>query len=196
MTTMAKNMYLLLLSATAFLMFSCNNVNKSRAVNNEHIEAENFASPARVEVQKAEDRVVEEKEVKENTNNSSFDDVEIWKITLTAVTTIFEPVSAEEAKKIEAANEEDYWVDYDEDEKQWFVHGHEMVEVGNVTVTNARWVKRLNQLMQKSEYNMYREDVTIRGKVAYAKWYEGNRGGGIEEDFPKDVAKYINSLRH
>lgn len=130
------------------------------------------------------------------THRSPFNSVKMWKITLTAVTTIFDPVSAEEAKRIEAEGDEDYWVDYNEDERQWYVHGHAEVEVGSVTITDAKWVNRLNQLMQKSKYDEYRQEVTIRGKVAYATWYEGNRGGGIEEDFPKDLAKYINSLRH
>ena len=179
------------------MMVACNNIKNGTSSNDEHSEADSIAHPVmQVEEAVMQDTVEENLEAAtEETYSSPFDGVEMWKITLTAVTTIFNPVSAEEAKRIEANGDEDYWVDYDEEERQWYVHEHAEVEVGNVTITDAKWVNRLNQLMQKSKYDEYKQDVTIRGKVAYAKWYEGNRGGGIEDDFPKDLAKYINSLR-
>ena len=166
---------------------------KGSRSNDESSKVDSVSNPSIVE---DKDVVIEEGEEKnvaqEETHNSPFDNVEKWIITRIDVTTIYLPVDEEEAKRIEAAGDDDLWVDYDEEEKQWYLHGHEMVEDGKATISDVKWVKRLNQFIQDPEYESYKEDVKIRGKVAYAKWYGGNRGGGIDEDFPKDVANYLN----
>lgn len=191
---MKKLVYFLLVSlATGLLIVSCDNMKKDSRSNDESSKVDSASNPSIVE---DKDVVIEEGEEKnvaqEETHNSPFDNVEKWIITRIDVTTIYLPVDEEEAKRIEAAGDDDLWVDYDEEEKQWYLHGHEMVEDGKATISDVKWVKRLNQFIQDPEYESYKEDVKIRGKVAYAKWYGGNRGGGIDEDFPKDVANYLN----
>ena len=191
---MKKLVYFLLVSlATGLLIVSCDNMKKGSRSNDESSKVDSVSNPSIVE---DKDVVIEEGEeknvVQEETHNSPFDNVEKWIITRIDVTTIYLPVDEEEAKRIEAAGDDDLWVDYDEEEKQWYLHGHEMVEDGKATISDVKWVKRLNQFIQDPEYESYKEDVKIRGKVAYAKWYGGNRGGGIDEDFPKDVANYLN----
>lgn len=191
---MKKLVYFLLVSlATGLLIVSCDNMKKDSRSNDESSKVDSVSNPSIVE---DKDVVIEEGEEKnvaqEETHNSPFDNVEKWIITRIDVTTIYLPVDEEEAKRIEAAGDDDLWVDYDEEEKQWYLHGHEMVEDGKATISDVKWVKRLNQFIQDPEYESYKEDVKIRGKVAYAKWYGGNRGGGIDEDFPKDVANYLN----
>lgn len=191
---MKKLVYFLLVSlATGLLIVSCDNMKKGSRSNDESSKVDSVSNPSIVE---DKDVVIEEGEEKnvaqEETHNSPFDNVEKWIITRIDVTTIYLPVDEEEAKRIEAAGDDDLWVDYDEEEKQWYLHGHEMVEDGKATISDVKWVKRLNQFIQDPEYESYKEDVKIRGKVAYAKWYGGNRGGGIDEDFPKDVANYLN----
>lgn len=191
---MKKLVYFLLVSlATGLLIVSCDNMKKGSRSNDESSKVDSVSNPSLVE---DKDVVIEEGEEKnvaqEETHNSPFDNVEKWIITRIDVTTIYLPVDEEEAKRIEAAGDDDLWVDYDEEEKQWYLHGHEMVEDGKATISDVKWVKRLNQFIQDPEYESYKEDVKIRGKVAYAKWYGGNRGGGIDEDFPKDVANYLN----
>ena len=191
---MKKLVYFLLVSlATGLLIVSCDNMKKGSRSNDEPSKVDSVSNPSIVE---DKDVVIEEGEEKnvaqEETHNSPFDNVEKWIITRIDVTTIYLPVDEEEAKRIEAAGDDDLWVDYDEEEKQWYLHGHEMVEDGKATISDVKWVKRLNQFIQDPEYESYKEDVKIRGKVAYAKWYGGNRGGGIDDDFPKDVANYLN----
>ena len=191
---MKKLVYFLLVSlATGLLIVSCDNMKKDSRSNDESSKVDSVSNPSIVE---DKDVVIEEGEEKnvaqEETHNSPFDNVEKWIITRIDVTTIYLPVDEEEAKRIEAAGDDDLWVDYDEEEKQWYLHGHEMVEDGKATISDVKWVKRLNQFIQDPEYESYKEDVKIRGKVAYAKWYGGNRGGGIDDDFPKDVANYLN----
>lgn len=191
---MKKLVYFLLVSlATGLLIVSCDNMKKGSRSNDESSKVDSVSNPSIVE---DKDVVIEEGEEKnvaqEETHNSPFDNVEKWIITRIDVTTIYLPVDEEEAKRIEAAGDDDLWVDYDEEEKQWYLHGHEMVEDGKATISDVKWVKRLNQFIQDPEYESYKEDVKIRGKVAYAKWYGGNRGGGIDDDFPKDVANYLN----
>ena len=191
---MKKLVYFLLVSlATGLLIVSCDNMKKDSRSNDESSKVDSVSNPSLVE---DKDVLIEEGEEKnvaqEETHNSPFDNVEKWIITRIDVTTIYLPVDEEEAKRIEAAGDDDLWVDYDEEEKQWYLHGHEMVEDGKATISDVKWVKRLNQFIQDPEYESYKEDVKIRGKVAYAKWYGGNRGGGIDEDFPKDVANYLN----
>ena len=191
---MKKLVYFLLVSlATGLLIVSCDNMKKGSRSNDESSKVDSVSNPSIVE---DKDVVIEEGEGKnvaqEETHNSPFDNVEKWIITRIDVTTIYLPVDEEEAKRIEAAGDDDLWVDYDEEEKQWYLHGHEMVEDGKATISDVKWVKRLNQFIQDPEYESYKEDVKIRGKVAYAKWYGGNRGGGIDDDFPKDVANYLN----
>lgn len=191
---MKKLVYFLLVSlATGLLIVSCDNMKKGSRSNDESSKVDSVSNPSIVE---DKDVVIEEGEEKnvaqEETHNSPFDNVEKWIITRIDVTTIYLPVDEEEAKRIEAAGDDDLWVDYDEEEKQWYLHGHEMVEDGKATISDVKWVKRLNQFIQDPEYESYKEDVKIRGKVAYAKWYGGNRGGGIDEDFPKDIANYLN----
>lgn len=191
---MKKLVYFLLVSlATGLLIVSCDNMKKGSRSNDESSKVDSVSNPSIIE---DKDVVIEEGEEKnvsqEETHNSPFDNVEKWIITRIDVTTIYLPVDEEEAKRIEAAGDDDLWVDYDEEEKQWYLHGHEMVEDGKATISDVKWVKRLNQFIQDPEYESYKEDVKIRGKVAYAKWYGGNRGGGIDEDFPKDVANYLN----
>ena len=191
---MKKLVYFLLVSlATGLLIVSCDNMKKGSRSNDESSKVDSVSNPSIVE---DKDVVIEEGEEKnvaqEETHNSPFDNIEKWIITRIDVTTIYLPVDEEEAKRIEAAGDDDLWVDYDEEEKQWYLHGHEMVEDGKATISDVKWVKRLNQFIQDPEYESYKEDVKIRGKVAYAKWYGGNRGGGIDEDFPKDVANYLN----
>lgn len=191
---MKKIVYFFLVSlATGLLIVSCDNMKKDSRSNDESSKVDSVSNPSIVE---DKDVVIEEGEEKnvaqEETHNSPFDNVEKWIITRIDVTTIYLPVDEEEAKRIEAAGDDDLWVDYDEEEKQWYLHGHEMVEDGKATISDVKWVKRLNQFIQDPEYESYKEDVKIRGKVAYAKWYGGNRGGGIDDDFPKDVANYLN----
>ena len=195
--TMTRVMSYVLACATAFQMVACNNTNATDA-GTESDDGYSVAqsSDRQAVVEDTEPLEIEEQvEVEEETYKSPFDKVEMWQITFTSVTTIYKPVSAQEAKRIEAAGDDDYWVDYDENQQQWYLHGHEDVDVGSVTVTDDKWVRKLNRLMQNPEYDDYSEDVTIRGKIAYAKWYDGNRGGGIADDFPTDVVDYLMSLR-
>lgn len=123
---------------------------------------------------------------------SPFDKVDKWVISITAETSIYNPISESEAARINALEETDeHWADYDEEEGQWYEHGSAMTEISKKTITDPTWVKRLNALMDDPNLSEYREEVTIRGNVAYAKWYGGNRGGGIEEEFPSDIASYL-----
>lgn len=121
----------------------------------------------------------------------AFANVRKWVVTVTAVTTIYEPVSPAEARRIEReyTEDDDYWVDYDEEEQCYYLHGHAMVETDKKTITNPKHVNRLNALMANPDYKEYRDEVTIRNNTAYARWYGGNRGGGIDEDFPSDLVK-------
>jgi len=123
-----------------------------------------------------------------------YNKVEKWVITVTAVTSIYDEVSEEEAKRIEAEaadGDSELWVDYVEEEGKWYVHGNPIIEEGVTTITDAKIVKRLNSMMYDTTYTDYKAGVIIEGRVAHAEWYGGNRGGGIYEDFPSDLASYI-----
>lgn len=176
-----------LFSATAFLMLAGNNnMNKDIAGNAETSVAGgsyHAGGVSKVEPVGVQDAYA-----------SPYDKVEMWQITFFSVTTIYKPISAAEAKRIEASGDDEYWVDYDESQKQWYLHGNPLVEAGSATVTDPKWVRQLNLLMQNPEYTDYSEQVTIRGKIAYANWYDGNRGGGVAEDFPPDIEKYLSSM--
>lgn len=120
-----------------------------------------------------------------------FDSVNKWVVTVTSVTTLYEPISAAEAKRLERelADNDERWVEYDEVDQCYYLRGHSMVETGKKTITNAKHVSRLNALMGNPDFKEYRDEVTIRNNTAYARWYGGNRGGGIDEEFPSDLAK-------
>lgn len=124
-------------------------------------------------------------------NNSPFAAVTVWEIDLESTTTRVTNCSEAEAREIEANGDDDTWVMYDETEGSWVKHWTGDVVVGHVTITKPNQVERLNQMMEDSQYEEFREDVKIRGNKAIAKWYTGNRGGGMEEAFPKDVLKFI-----
>lgn len=132
--------------------------------------------------------------VKKGRKSSSFNKVKIWKITLSGMSTIDRIVSPEEARIIEESDDDDMFVMQIEDDGPWHAVCHDYLEYTTVIVASPKWVKKLNSLMENPKYDSYRKDVKIQGNVAYAKWYEGNRGGGIAEDFPKDLADYISHL--
>lgn len=184
----------ILFSSTAFLMLAGNNnMNKDIAGNAVPSVAEGRYNAGgvgnTVKVQEAEPVEVED------AYSSPYDKVEMWQITFFSVTTLYEPISAAEAKRIEASGDDEYWVDYDESQKQWYLRGNPLVEAGTATVTDPKWVRQLNLLMQNPEYEDYSEQVRIRGKIAYANWYDGNRGGGVAEDFPPDIEEYLSNMR-
>lgn len=183
----------ILFSSTAFLMLAGNNnMNKNIAGNAEPSVSEKSHNTGGMD---NTIKVAEAKAVKvEDVGSSPYDKVEMWQITFFSVTTLFEPISAAEAKRIEASGDDEYWVDYDESQKQWYLHGNPLVEAGTATVTDPKWVRQLNLLMQNPEYEDYSEQVKIRGKIAYANWYDGNRGGGVAEDFPPDIEEYLSSM--
>lgn len=126
-------------------------------------------------------------------SSSAFADVTVWDIELVSFTTFAVPCSEEEAHKIEAAStgDDEIWVNYDETTGEWTKHGSEYVPTRHTTVTRADMVKKLNDLMDDPRYNEYRSEVKVKGNKASARWYDGNRGGGISEDFPDDVVDFI-----
>lgn len=119
---------------------------------------------------------------------SPFANVTKWVVTITGVSTIYKRITAAEAKRVNAKKDGDLWAEYDRNEKCYILHGYEDVEVSKKTITNPKYVQRLNALMSNPDFSDYRNEVTIRGNVAYARWYGGNRGGGVGEDFPEDIA--------
>lgn len=131
--------------------------------------------------------------IPESHENAGFESVAKWVVELEAMSSFSGVCSEEEARKIEAGGSEDdsQWVEYDEEEDQWIVHGLGYVPQGTFEITNAKHVKTLNAMMMDEKYSDYRMDVSIKGNTAFAKWYNGNRGGGIEEDFPEDVVNFI-----
>ena len=129
--------------------------------------------------------------VKKERHHSSFDKVQTWRITLSGMTTIDRIVSPEEARIIEQSDDEDMFVMQIEDGGPWHAVCHDFTDYTVVIVANPKLVKKLNRLMENPKYDSYRKEVKIKGNVAYARWYNGNRGGGIAEDFPKDLADYL-----
>lgn len=124
-------------------------------------------------------------------NESEWEVITKWEVSITAATSLMGVVSKEEAEQIEQNGDGERWVEYDEEEDQYVVHGFDEIVQSSVTVTNPKHVKMLNQMMEDPKYSDYVSDVKISGTTAYAKWYGGNRGGGIEEDFPKEVQKFL-----
>ncbi len=123
-------------------------------------------------------------------NESEWEVITKWEVSITAITSLMGVISEEEAKNAEEGDD-DRWVEYDEQEDQYVVHGQEEIVENTVTITNPKHVKMLNQMMEDPKYSDYVSDVKIAGTTAYAKWYGGNRGGGIEEDFPKEVKRFL-----
>lgn len=123
---------------------------------------------------------------------SEWDAIQKWEISITAFTSMATPISEAEAKEIEKNPDDEIWVEFDEEEGQWIKHGEAMVVVDTITITEPDKVKRLNDMMIDPAYSEYDRGVTFNGVTAKAKWYGGNRGGGIEEDFPEDVKEWLN----
>lgn len=134
-------------------------------------------------------------------STSSYDNVTKWVVDVTAVSTMTIDITPEEAYQIENGHygkyaklfkefEDDIFVnDFD---GEYYIQYHDMVVNGTKTITKPSVVKKLNEMMKSSLYQEYSQDVKIIGNTAHARWYGGNRGGGIEEEFPGDVAEYFS----
>lgn len=173
---MSKKLSFFLVAAVVFLTVICFEFN-TVAIN-----------AATYTAQKA---AVKKGKVKKPRKSQSFDNVKIWRITLSGISTIDRIVSPEEARIIEKSDDDDMFVMQIEDDGPWHAVCHEYLEYTTVIVANPKLVKELNQLMDNPKYDSYRKDVKIKGNVAYARWYNGNRSGGIAEDFPQDLVDYI-----
>lgn len=126
-----------------------------------------------------------------NGNESEWDAVTKWEVTITAVCSLSGVVDEATAKEIQADESDDRMVEYDEEEDQWVTNGTAEIPVNNVVVTNPKHVKMLNKMMGDPKYSEYCSSVKISGTTAYAEWYGGNRGGGIADDFPAEVNRFL-----
>lgn len=74
------------------------------------------------------------------------------------------------------------------------VYGDDVTEVEYkpTIITDKAIVKRLNEMMSdRDKYDDYISEVKISGNTARARWYDGNRGGGICDDFPQDIVEAL-----
>lgn len=135
------------------------------------------------------------------TNASPYDAVTKWVVDVTSVTTISFDITPEEAANIERGNYGKYaklFKEFSDDifvndiDGEYFIIYHDEVVNDTRTITDPRLVKKLNTMMQNARYSDYASSVHINGTTARARWYGGNRGGGIAEDFPKDVASALD----
>lgn len=123
---------------------------------------------------------------------SAYSNVTKWEIAITGVTFISETITKEETDRINNTEYDDYWAEYNEETHEWEAHGHAEVVMGTVSISDPKIVSQLNDMMQKPDYESYAAEVKISGAIASAQWYGGNRGGGIDEDFPSNISAYIN----
>lgn len=124
-------------------------------------------------------------------SSKTFAKVTVWDIQLVSFTTLYGYCSEEEAREIEARGDDECWVGYDETTGMWTKHCFESIPTHHTIITNASMVKKLNDMMKDPKYSDYRNNVKVKGNKATARWYDGNRGGGIPDDFPADVYKFI-----
>lgn len=135
---------------------------------------------------------------KSETPSSPFSKVTKWEIKLVSLTTHLVEITKEEADCIEAGKDSKYDKYFEDEEAfvnevdgKYFITYHANVEIGKKTVTKPDIVAKLNKMMADKKYSDYRNNTTVKGNTAIAEWYDGNRGGGIEEDFPADIKNAI-----
>lgn len=176
------------------LFVACSKDKKQDEVANEEpVEAE--AEQAKPEQAEAVDEASQEVVA---TPSNPFANVTKWKVELTATTTMMVDITPEEAEQIEKGNYGKYEREFTEldafvsdiGEGPYIAYHADVVEQTK-TVTDPRFVKKLNEMMLDEKYSEYSMEVRVKGNTAYAHWYGGNRGGGVDEDFPSDVAKHL-----
>lgn len=165
----------------ALLLTGCNS-------NNSNTDSAN-ANVAPI-IEETADSMTEEV-VAEDEEVSPWSKVTRWVITVTSVSTIEREISKAEADRLNATltDDDDKWVN--EVDGTYMLHGHGEAVLGKVVITDSKYVSQLNRMMEESRYSEYRDLATIKGTTATAKWDSGNRGGGISEEFPNNLSRYI-----
>ena len=164
----------------SFALCACNGNKVSNDGSNDSINSDSVGN-----------EIVTEGEV---TADSEFGNIKEWEVVLTAISTVSDfTATEEEVKKLQENADEnaDISVEFDEESGEYYVFMQTMSEEGHAIIDDPEYVKQLNDLMEQEDYSEYRKDVTIKGNKAFAKWYGGNRGGGVPDDFPEELVNYL-----
>lgn len=197
-----KTAHYLPLLAAAILCISCGSDNKSTGTTKNDVQ--DSIAPTAItqnETPTATPATAPANEFEKPVSTSPYDNVTKWVVDVTAVTTISFDITPEEATNIERGDYGKYaklFHDYADDifvndiDGEYFLIYHDEVVNGTKTITNPRIVKKLNTMMQSAQYSEYASSVRINSTTAHARWYGGNRGGGISDDFPSEVARVFD----